>query len=46
MKIFSLKKKFNKLGKKFIKGVSGCAYCPLKDSCEIVKNKKEKMNIK
>ncbi len=42
MKLFPLKRKINKLGKKFIKGVSGCTYCPLKDSCEVAKIKKEK----
>ncbi len=44
MKIPSIKKHFAKVGKNFLGKISGCAYCPLKDNCELKKQQEKDQN--
>ncbi len=43
MKTFTLRKGLSKVGKNLLAKISGCAYCPLKEDCEL---RKEKENNK
>ncbi len=39
MKTFTLRKSLSKVGKNLLNKLSGCAYCPLRENCELRKEK-------
>ncbi len=39
-----IKKHFAKMRKSFWRKISGCAYCPLKESCDLKKQQEKNQN--